>query len=59
MRPQKLFLLLLLICSCHVTMAQEKVTAIQAGEMEMLLGEWVGSLRYLDYSSGEPYQMPL
>ena len=31
---------------------------LKAKELEPLIGEWTGSLTYINYGSGEPYTMP-
>lgn len=35
--------------------AQDKITS---GELAILLGEWTGTLTYMDYSSQKPFTMP-
>ncbi len=49
----KLFYVLLLI-SLHGT-AQSKISS---DELNSLMGEWKGSLTYMDYSTNEPFSMP-
>lgn len=33
-------------------------TKISSDELEMLIGDWTGSLTYVDYSSSKPFTMP-
>jgi hypothetical protein len=49
----KLFYVLLLI-SLYGT-AQTKISS---DELNSLMGEWTGSLTYMDYSTNEPFSMP-
>lgn len=37
------------------TMSSEKITP---EDLQILIGEWTGSLTYIDYSSNKPYTMP-
>jgi hypothetical protein len=49
-----IFLLMAFIFSAHIQ-AQNTVTP---DDIKSLIGEWTGSLTYIDYSSGKPYTMP-
>ncbi len=51
--------LLILFSSCHsakTSMAGPPLVSSQ--DLSMLIGEWTGSLTYLNYTNNEPYTMP-
>ena len=54
-KPLTTFLALLTLIFFGTTQAQE---SLAAADLEPLLGEWKGSLTYVDYSSNKPYTMP-
>ena len=33
-------------------------TKISSGELDLMIGEWTGTLTYMDYSSNKPFSMP-
>jgi len=49
----KLFYVLLLISQYGTAQ-----TKISSDELNSLMGEWTGSLTYMDYSTNEPFSMP-
>ena len=49
-----IFMLFAFIFSTHI---QAQNTVIP-DDIKSLIGEWTGSLTYIDYSSGKPYTMP-
>lgn len=40
------------------TISTPDETIITSGDLKNLIGEWTGTLTYLDYSSNKPYSMP-
>ena len=51
------FTILVTLLFATFSTAQE-TTTISAKDFKVLIGNWQGSLTYLDYSSGKPYTMP-
>jgi len=59
------YLIIILIALSFLiqSIAQESLSSVNdqkvtPQDIELLLGEWTGTLTYIDYSSGEPYTMP-
>lgn len=50
--------LLLLFATSAIAQNSENGNKLNPKELKTLVGEWEGSLTYLDYSSGKPYTMP-
>lgn len=51
----KNFLLVLTMTLCIYGNAQNKITS---QDLKILIGEWTGTLTYMDYSTNEPFTMP-
>jgi hypothetical protein len=51
----KNFILVCTMALCLYGNSQNKITS---QELETLIGNWTGTLTYMDYSSNEPYTMP-
>jgi len=49
-----IFLLIAFITSTHI----QAQSTVAPDDVKTLIGEWIGSLTYIDYSSGKPYTMP-
>lgn len=50
----RIFLLMAFLFSTHM----QSQNSISSHDLEPLMGEWTGSLTYIDYSSSKPYTMP-
>lgn len=42
----------------NVSSGQDAKATIEYQDLDLLIGEWTGSLTYLDYQTGNPYTMP-
>ena len=58
----KLLIVIALLCACQIYAQQESIKSSEKNvlpeDLKMLLGDWSGSLTYMDYSSDKPYTMP-
>ncbi len=56
----QLFITLIFLALSFTSKAQETSTdaTVTAQDIKIALGEWKGSLTYMDYQSNEPYTMP-
>ncbi len=53
------FILFLFLSSCqNGSNTKESNTRIQHQDIHLLIGEWTGSLTYIDYRTNKPYEMP-
>ena len=48
----------LLLCCFSTGICFAQTAAFDSATVKQLLGDWKGSLTYLDYKSGKPYSMP-
>ena len=49
-----IFLLMVFLSTTHI----QAQNTVAPDDIKSLIGEWTGSLTYIDYSSGKPYAMP-
>ena len=54
----KLRISLLILSLLSGTFLSAQDLKISSEDINKMIGHWEGSLRYIDYSSGQPYQMP-
>ena len=54
-------LVLILLSSSLISYSQDSKqdNTVSPAELELLIGNWQGSLTYVDYSSGNPFSMPV
>ena len=56
------FIAFAFLFSCQVIAQKSNLliteNTVGPGDIEIILGDWTGSLTYIDYSSNEPYRMP-
>jgi len=57
------FLIVLVVLLTGQISAQQETseissTLVKPGDLQVLIGDWTGSLTYMDYSSNKPYTMP-
>jgi hypothetical protein len=53
-----IIILFLFFSPYSVTAQNGKVAIVTSDDLAFLVGNWSGSLTYLDYNSGQPYTMP-
>lgn len=49
---------LFIVIACLFSINNQAQNSVTPADLEPLLGEWTGSLTYVDYSSNKPYTMP-
>ncbi|MFC4232911.1 hypothetical protein ACFOW1_13495 [Parasediminibacterium paludis] len=54
----KVFIIVIFNLCIFQTHLYSQGQAIQPSDLKILEGNWVGTLTYLDYTSGKPYTMP-
>ena len=58
----KLLIVFAFLCTCQIFAQQKNLKSsekkVEPEDLEMLLGDWSGSLTYIDYGSNQPYTMP-
>ena len=52
-------ILLILVVTPFLGQAQEKEDLVSIDDLDLIIGEWQGTLTYIDYGSGSPYTMPV
>lgn len=56
---RSLAILFLLTLGSNLSKAQKDENLVTIDDLDLIIGDWHGSLTYLDYSSGKPYSMPV
>ena len=49
---------IILVCTMALCLHGNSQNAITSQELNVLIGDWTGTLTYMDYSSNEPFTMP-
>lgn len=49
---------LFIVIACLFSINNQAQNSVTSADLEPLLGEWKGTLTYVDYSSNKPYTMP-